>query len=762
MNQKKRPQMRAALPYADFVRQVNRYRQKGTPDSELARLLRMAVTEENNMPKAFSLLRELICRKLGLFLFDTQIAAARSMQLGRIAELPTGEGKTLAAVVTAAILALQGRRVHILVFNDYLAHRDYSENLPVYEACGLRSGYLGETTADRKAAYACDVLYVPAKEAGFDCLRDLLCTEKKGLLWEHAPVALVDEADSILIDEARIPLVLAGNAEDCGGDAARAMRAVDCLQGHDVGLDLAANQVWLTESGIEAAETALHMGNLFLPENRESFALLSAALEARFLVERDRDYIVKDGAVLIVDAATGRVAQNRRFPDLLQQAVEMRELRKKEEPSLIYNSMSMQAFLQQYDMLCGMTGTAASSARELWGMYELKVDVMPPHVPCIRRDYPDEVFQGRVQQEQAVAACVQKARAKGQPVLVGTGSVQESERLSALLGEQGLSHHVLNAKNDEQEAELIANAGMPGRITISTNMAGRGVDIRLGGRDKRQSETARAAGGLLVIGTGMGRSLRTDYQLRGRAGRQGDPGESRFFLCMEDFPGDHFLRIEDYPERCYPKLLRTAQRRREGADAEARYMLERYSEVQEEQRKQITDYRTQVLLEHKKPDILIREDPAFYEKLISSVGKKALELAERQLTLYFAVVNWASYLAALEDKRSGIHLMLVGGKNPLEEYRKFAVSAFSEMQEDIKQDVVRFMKRCVITENGVDMEKYGLTGATTTWTYMIDESAGQFSRVPHLVRNVTGKIRSTVFSVQRLLEKFSSKCKGVK
>lgn len=341
--------------------------------------------------------------------------------------------------------------------------------------------------------------------------------------------------------------------------------------------------------------------------------------------------------------------------------------------------------------------------------------------------------------------------------MLGTQSVRESERFSSLLTEQGLSHWVLNAKNDEEEAAIIAEAGTPYRITISTNMAGRGVDIRLGGGDERQVSAVRDAGGLLVIGTAMGRSVRVDHQLRGRAGRQGDPGESRFFLCMEDLPEDRFLRMKDYPERHYPKLLRTAQRRQEGGDAEARYMLERYSEILEEQRQQITAYRTEVLLGREKPDILSRADPGFYEKLTGCVGKRAAELAERQLTLYFTVINWASYLAAMEDKRSGIHLMLVGGKNPLEEYWKFSAAAFAEMQADIKYDVVSFMKSCIITENGIDMKQHGLMGATTTWTYMIDESASQFSRMPYLMQTMTTKIRGTVFTVQEILKRLSAK-----
>ncbi len=761
MNITKNPGSRRGpdLPYADFCRRVNSYQWEGWAEGQLVALLRQSVLQGGGKTaEAYSILKEIIKQKTGLSLFDSQLIAAYSMQQGRIAELPTGEGKTLAAVVAAAMFALQKKPVHILVFNDYLARRDYQANLAIYRACGLTCAYIDEAAgfSRRKAAYACDVVYVSAKEAAFDYLRDFLCTEKERLLFPAFPVALVDEADSILIDEARIPLVLAGNPQAGPAIAVKVAEAVGELSETDAEVNPADNQVWLTEAGISFMEARLGLANLYLSENTDVLAMVSAALEARFLLKKNKDYIVKNGSIWVVDESTGRTAEDRRFPDLLHQAVECRELGKQGEPAVIYHSMSMQAFLMQYKMLCGMTGTAVSAAAELKKIYGLEVDAIPPHLPCIRIDHSDSIFLEKAEQEAAVLACIQAAHQKGQPVLAGSQSVKESEHFSALLTQRGIRHCVLNAKNDQEEGAIIAEAGRPYRVTISTNMAGRGVDIRLGGRDGKEAEFVRAAGGLSVVGTGINRSLRIDNQLRGRSGRQGDPGESRFFVCLKDVNLDTLFDIEFYHYKKYPKLLRRAQRIQEGKDGEARYMLERYSQILEKQRKLVTDYRSRILLELEAPQIIREEAPDVYRRLIDRIGEKGVRLAERQLILYFINMNWASYLAAMEDKRRGIHLMIIGGKSPLEEYQAFALAAFAEMTADIKSDVVEHMQKCQITEAGIDMAQAGLLGATTTWTYMINESASQFSRIPHLIKSVAATMQGTLFTLRGLYAKLQA------
>ncbi|MEL7623153.1 MAG: accessory Sec system translocase SecA2 [Clostridiales bacterium] len=752
------------LPYGDFCRRVNSYQWQDWAEDKLVALLWQSVQFlcKEKSAEAYSILKEIIRRKTGLALFDSQIIAAYSMQQGRIAELPTGEGKTLAAVVTAAIFALQKKPVHILVFNDYLARRDYGANLGIYKACGLTCGYIDEASDFnwRKAAYGCDVLYVSAKEAAFDYLRDFLAMEKEKLLFPDFPIALVDEADSILIDEARIPLVLAGNPDRQPEMAAKIAGAVGELPAAGVGVNRADNQVWLAETGIAFMEDSLGLANLYLSENGAVLAMVSAALEARFMLKRDKDYIVKNGSIWVVDEATGRTAENRRFPDLLHQAVEIQELGLQGTSAIIYNTISMQAFLLQYKMLCGMTGTAASSAAELKKMYDAEVDVIPPHMPCIRIDHPDAIFLEKAEQEAAILACLQSCHAKGQPLLIGSQSVEESEYFSALLRSRNIKHQVLNARNDEEEAAVIAEAGRPYQVTISTNMAGRGVDIRLGDGDEKEAKFAGAAGGLYVVSTGINRSLRIDNQLRGRAGRQGDPGESKFFVCLRDLTLETFFDIEFYHYKKYPKLLRRAQRIQEGKDGEARYMLERYSQILEKQRKLVTGYRNRILLELEAPEIMKAEEPAAYQELIDRLGEKGVKLAEKQLTLYFININWASYLAAMEDKRRGIHLMVIGGRSPLESYQAFALAAFAEMTADIKKDVTEHMQKCKITEKGIDMAAAGLLGATTTWTYMIDESASQFSRIPHLVKSMAGTIQGTLFTFRDIYAKLRKSVGG--
>lgn len=412
-----------------WLHDVHTFQWDGWTEDALAARLQECAKSHNSIAESCSILKEIILRKTGLTLYDSQLIAAYSMSQGRIAELPTGEGKTLAAVITASLFALQRKPVHILVFNDYLAQRDWNANRLIYEACGLTCGCVVEDSdfAHRKAAYACDIVYITAKEAGFDCLRDFLCVDKDRLLLSSFPVALIDEADSILIDEARIPLVLAGNAETQTSIAAKISQIVVALPPGDIGIDMDNNQVWLMERSIDTIEAKMQIDNLFLLENTNILAMVNAALEARFLLQRDKEYIVKDGLVLVVDEATGRVAENKRFPDLLHQALEIQELGAGSDSSVIYNTISMQAYLRQYEIICGMTGTAASSTYEFKQMYDLEIDVISPHTPCIRVDHPDTIYLEKNEQEAAVLACVNSAHTKGQPVLIGTQALASTE-----------------------------------------------------------------------------------------------------------------------------------------------------------------------------------------------------------------------------------------------------------------------------------------------------------------------------------------------
>nr|WP_319488945.1 accessory Sec system translocase SecA2 [uncultured Caproiciproducens sp.] len=764
----------SCLLYAELVSRINsnHYREYSLDRlRETVQLFRAGQIQDNDPVIIFALLKELIFRQTGLHLFDTQLATAISLQKGNIAQLPTGEGKTLAAVLAAAFHGMCGHGVHVLVFNDYLAKRDYLITKPIYEFCGLTVGLIQQSmpAKERKIMYDRDVVYLSAKEAGFDFLRNFLCLTKEELLCTQFDYAIIDEADSILIDEAKIPLVIAGDTPEELCSAAAISHAVKSLAPDEVQINNAANQVYLTDSGINRMETILNVQNLYEAENLNLLSTVNAALQAQFLLERDKDYLVKEDSIKIIDEFTGRVSENRRYPDILHSAVEAKEHLGGSINSLIYNSITVQNFLQQYKKLCGMTGTAQTSAKEMEYMYGLKVDVIGPHEPCVRIDHEDVLYHTDTDKYAAVVEEVKRVHVKGQPVLIGTQSVQESETLSTLLNSAEIPYSVLNAKNDENEAELIAKAGKLNRVTVSTNMAGRGVDIKLGGENELEKSKVQAAGGLYVIGVGINRSIRIDHQLRGRAGRQGDAGESRFFISLDDTLmvqygiGQNITGLKQsdslVTDRRVKKAVREVQKHAEGNDAETRYMLEKYAYIQEEQRRVITSIRNEVLLDSKPFGLFPEREPEYYQGLINSVGKAGAEKAEKQLALYFINLRWAQYLESMEYVRDGIHLTLLAAKNPLDEYHRVAIAAFDEMVKDIKNDIVSAMKKYKITEDGIDLKAAGLGGATTTWTYLIDERSSQFSRIPYLAKNISNKISGTVFTVSGLLYSLKDVCR---
>lgn len=764
---------RPVLPYHNFISFIHNINITELSDTELKEMLYESSEsgKEERLVTRYAAMKEIIFRCTGLHLFDTQLAAAYSMQKGNIAELPTGEGKTLAAAVTAVCFVLQGQSVHILVFNDYLAKRDYFWNRSIYDFCGLSSGYIDQHTTpeQRKEIYTRDIVYVTVKEAGFDNLRDFICERKEDLISPEYQTAIVDEADSIFIDEAKIPLVLAGNIPEDHNSPADINHIVFSMTPDDVVLDSSQKQVYLSDKGISRTEAIFGIKNLFDEENAEILSLLNAALSARFLLARDKDYIIKDNAVQIVDELTGRVVLNRKFPELVHRAVEAKENIAENEQSTIFNSTTIRSFLSNYSTLCGMTGTINTSKAEIWNLYGLEIDVIPPHIPCIRADKDDMIFICREDREAAVVNEIKVSNSKGQPVLLGTRSVEESEIFSARLSALQIQHCVLNARNDDMEAELIAKAGEPFRVTVSTNMAGRGVDIKLGGADEKEKQIVEAAGGLYIIGVGINRSIRIDMQLRGRAGRQGDPGESKFFISLDDellkpysdekYGADLPAQGKPFAEKGIEKWVRHIQKFSEGEDAEARYMLEKYSIISEQQRKVVSEIRIKLLDETEKPHIMREHDPESYDELLEKCGVKGVELAERQLTLYFLNRHWADYLESMENVRNGIHLMLVGGKRPLDEYHRVSISNFDEMMAEINSDVIDSMKKYTITDDGIDMKSAGLIGATSTRTYMIDESKSQFRKKPQLNQPVSSSRTEPVFTVRGLLKKLKARKK---
>jgi preprotein translocase subunit SecA len=695
-------------------------------------------------PALFALILEAARRGTGLDAHDVQIMAGLAMADGRIAELPTGEGKTLAAVFSAAEFALLGRPVHVLTFNDYLARRDAAWMGPAYRLLGLTVGAVGEG-ADRdakRAAYACDVTYATAKEAGFDYLRDRLACEPGELVHRPFAVALVDEADSILIDEARIPLVISGTAAAAGLDAARVAAVVRGLErGRDYETDAENANVFPTDAGIRRIESVLGCGNLFAPENDLLLAAIHCALHAEVLLERDVDYIVRDGRIEIVDEFTGRVMDKRHWPDGLQAAVEAKEAVRRGAEGCILGSITLQHFFRLYPTLCGMTATAVPSARELKEFYGLGVVVVPPHRPCVRRDLPDVVFTHKAAKHAALVREISAARAAGRPVLVGTASVRESEELAEALAAAGVACEVLNAKNDELEAAVVARAGAPGAVTISTNMAGRGTDIKLGGpgetdvADEAARDHVAGLGGLYVIGTNRHESLRIDQQLRGRSGRQGDPGSSRFFISLEDdiferygLAGRLFARYR-LARAAGPvdnDLLRTeivhGQRMIEGRNLDVRRALWDYAALVETQRLIVAGWRDAVFAsDGGEADVPFGPGPGLAEAGTARFGREGFARLARRAALVHLDAAWSDHLAWLADLREGIHLVSLGRQEPLQEFQKAATGAFLGLGDKIGAAIESTLRSLIARDGPIDLDAAGLKGPSATWTYLVNE-----------------------------------------
>jgi preprotein translocase subunit SecA len=687
--------------------------------------------------ETFALVREASRRAIGLRPFDVQIVAGLALDRGRIVEMQTGEGKTLAAVMPAVLNALTGEGVHVLTFNDYLARRDAQWMGPIYQMAGLSVGFVqqGMTKDERRRAYLCDVTYVTAKEAGFDHLRDLLARDPRDVVHRPFHFALVDEADSILIDEARVPLVIAGHVGREESAAPRLAALVGSLtKGADFDTDEYGRDVEFTDAGIDRVERALACGSLHDERNYLLLTQLNCALHARALLRRDVDYIVKDGRIQIVDELTGRVVTDRHWPDGLQAALEAKEGLELRPDGRILGSTTLQRFLRGYRRVCGMTGTASDAATELRTTYGLDVLVLPTHRPMIRLDHPDVVFTTRAAKENALVAEITRAHASGRPVLIGTLTVDESERLAARLRAAGIVCDVLNAKHDEQEARIVARAGAPGAVTVSTNMAGRGTDIRLGGEDESAHGQVAALGGLYVIGTNRHESRRVDLQLRGRAGRQGDPGESRFFLSLEDdllvrYGIQHLLRgrfTPSSPERqidnpVVSREIARAQRIIEGQNFEIRRTLARYASLVEDQHEVLMERRQALLHRHETPDVWKNRAADRHTVLVASAGEEAVERAERDVTLFQIDRAWREHLALCADLREGIHLVSLGGQDPLTRFTTDVIAAFRPIDDRIDEAILATLPHVTVGPNGIDLGTAGIKAPSSTWTYLVND-----------------------------------------
>jgi preprotein translocase subunit SecA len=623
-------------------------------------------------------------------MFDVQLRGALALARGSIVEMQTGEGKTLAAVPAIAWYAREGRGVHVITANDYLARRDAKWMGEVYRRLGLSVGYIqqGMTAAERRGAYAADITYATANEIGFDFLRDQLSMDACEQVHRPFAAAIIDEADSILLDEARIPLVIAGGSTDGSALASVAEQVVRRLDPHlHYTVVNEGRNVGLTDEGIRVVEYATGCRNLYDSQNLPLFSALQDALHAHALLRRDVDYVVRDGVVQMVDENKGRTAEDRRWPAGLHTAVEAKESVAPKLQGMILGSITLQNLVAFYPKVCGMTGTAASSAVEFKTTYLLPVEVIPTNRPMIRVDHPDVVFPSKREKHRAVAEEIRRVHASGQPVLVGTGSIAESEELSRLL--HGTPHRVLNAKNDELEAGIIAQAGQRGAVTVSTNMAGRGTDIQLG-------EGVAELGGLYVIGVNKHESRRIDNQLRGRAGRQGDPGCSRFFVSLED---DLMVKFGELNPR-YKNDPDNLQRLVEGQNLDLRIFLQKYEMPIEGQRNRIQTHRQSVL--------------------DGTVACKS-EL-ERLITLRTIDDLWADYLADVAEFRSGLHWLSLATWDPHREYLKQIDSWFIQLEAEIPAEIQRRLADAEAGGNQNPRER----GAV--WTYVTtDQPFGTFT-----------------------------------
>jgi preprotein translocase subunit SecA len=705
---------------------------------DLADRARQGTPRDELYVEAFALAREAVDRALGMRLFDVQMIAGLALHRGRVIEMQTGEGKTLVAVLPALLGALEGRGLHVLTFNDYLARRDAAWMGPAYQLLGLEVGHVvqGSTLEERRQAYRADVTYLTAREAGYDYLRQGLARDPGQLVQRPFHAAIVDEADSIMIDEARIPLVIAGLDQD-REDHGRAELAA-LVAGLEPGRHFAADEhgrnVFFTGEGAARVQQLLECGDLQTERNRTLATALNQALHARELLRRDVDYIVRNGRVEVVDELTGRVVRDRHWPDGLQRAVEAKEGLDLERQGRVLGSITMQHFLGLYPRLCGMTGTVIPSERELEELYQLKTVVIPPNRPCVRRDRPDTLYTHRAAKRAAIVEQVAAANRSGRPVLIGTASVAESEQLARELERAAISCCVLNASNDEQEAAIVAEAGAAGAVTVSTNMAGRGTDIKLGGADEREREQVVALGGLLVIGTNRHESRRIDDQLRGRAGRQGDPGESRFIVSLEDdlmtrfsaakwIPKRHRARRQDEPltDPVIHGKIELTQRIIEGQNLEIRRTLWSYTSFVEKQRLLLQERRTDAL-EGRAAGAIAEICPARYDELARRIPRAALDAAEQQITLFHIDRAWADHLAAIADVREGIYLSRLGGKDPLHEFFKLTAGYYEQLEQTIDEGLRQSFEQARITAEGIDLDRERLRGPSSTWTYLVNDN----------------------------------------
>lgn len=683
-------------------------------------------------------------KELDITPFDEQLAAALALTKGKMVQMQTGEGKTLCAVFAACTEALvNGGLTHILTFNDYLAKRDYNWMKPIYDAAGVSVGCITETTPkeERRELYKRQVLYCTIKETGFDYLRSFVLFDEEPYFPEELNFAIVDEADSILIDEARIPLVIAGDVavHENGGMDEIYEKAAALGEGC-FSVDEESQNAYLTDAGADKAEKIFGR-DMYAVGSEDLLAKVCACIKAREILKEDKDYILKDGNIVLIDEFTGRAAPGRVFPGDLQSAVEAKHGLKISSRGRIMGSIALQYYARLYRKLSGMTGTAEQSREEFEKIYGILTEVIPTRLPVARIDHPLELYYDGAEKRKAILAAIKEAADIKRPVLVGSESISESESIAADLEKAGIKCNVLNAKNDFEEAEIIAKAGERGTVTISTNMAGRGVDIKLGGADCHDKDFVVSVGGLLVLSTSPRESSRITMQLRGRAGRQGDVGESRAFAALDD-PILLNNNLKGLAGRHYPSektkgvlddkvLLREAervQRISENNAFEDRVQLMKYTMIGEKHR-DITFKRRNSLLNGSYSSEFWQKT-ALYEKALEKFPEDELQILQNRVLAALLNEFWSDYLDYTTYLREGIHLTQIAGRNPAEEYNiaceeyyESAAASIAERMEEKLCDVLKCEK----------LSDYEIDKPTRTYTYLLNDIGEEFKAKPVLM-----------------------------
>ncbi len=712
-------------------------------------------TAESDVPEVFALVREAAHRTRRERHFDVQLIGGLALLHGKISEMRTGEGKTLVATLPAVFHALAGKGVQIVTVNDYLARRDTTWMGQVYDYLGLSVGVVTSTGAYRydashvakeedaerdaagsfrvfydylrpatkKDAYACDITYVTNNELGFDYLRDNTAYDATQIVQRGHHYAIIDEVDSILIDEARTPLIISGPAGDSQNLYERFAQIVNGLKvEEDYTIDEKQKAIQLTEAGIHKAEVALGLENLYTEGGVKYAHHLETAARAKALFHIDKEYVVRNNEIVIVDEFTGRLQPGRRWSEGLHQAIEAKEGVKIQDETRTYATVTFQNLFRMYERLAGMTGTALSSEEEFYTVYGLEVVVIPTNKPSKRKDFDDLIFQTSAGKYRAVARAVKEQHEKGQPVLVGTVSIEDNETVSTFLRDAGVPHEVLNAKNHEREGEIIAEAGSLGRVTVATNLAGRGVDIKLGGAlaTAEQRATVLEKGGLMVVGTERHDARRIDNQLRGRSGRQGDPGETRFFVSLEDklmrvFAADTLKKVmgrfgipEDEPieSAMITRSLETAQSRIEGFNFDSRKQVLAYDDVMNTQRLAIYARRRAALIQSDADiEALVSELQGEGEEARAVLAAKKLEIGDsfvahlRRLLLQIIDMFWLEHLETMDYLRRSVSLRAYGQRDPLIEYRREGLMRFRQLEENIRAAVAEAIPRMISSDD---------------------------------------------------------------